>query len=108
MIRIRFPEPDRGVYGLPEWIDFDWSRPRLRELRELRAQLGMSWQQLVDQAHGDDHDEQVAATGIVYWLAAIRAGAKVSWTDFDVDFLGVDFEQVPDPDPNPAAPTSGA
>lgn len=103
-MRIKLADADRERYDLPEWIEFDTSRPRLSDIRAL-AQAGMKgWNELQGKLGSDDFDDRVAGHAVVCWLA-VRRHTDVSWDAFDIYLL--DTEVQPDADPNPPAP-SGA
>jgi hypothetical protein len=104
MPRIRLAADDRQRYGLPEWIEYDQGRPRLSEIRALKAALDMTWTRFEALLGSEDVDEQLAGLAALLWLA-VRRHTDVPWDDFDLDLLGADIEAVEDP--NRSAP-SGA
>lgn len=97
MIRVRFAEDDRQRYGLPEWVDVDVQRPKLSEIRRIKAEIGWEWSQ-VDQGIDDmqDPDRRAAARAVLWWMIINRHNT-VSWEDFDLDLFGVDVEAVETP-----------
>lgn len=105
MLRFILTEPDAKRYGV-EAFDYDPTNPRLKEIRELGRQCGLTWNQLQDRLPSGPKDKRpydLEAGGIIMWLAAIRSGVNVTWDDFDIDLYGTGVEQVDDP--NPPAPT---
>lgn len=103
MIRIKFSQADRERMGLPEVVEYELERPRLKELRDLKAQVGKTWVELqAELGDKDDWATRLLAAGVVYWLACRRAGVKVPWDEFDLDLDDVEVERD---DPNPPAPT---
>jgi hypothetical protein len=103
VLRIRLTKSDRArLGGVPEWIEYDVTRPRLGEIRKLKDQVGWPWKQFDEGLNSEDLDERLASRAVLWWLAVNRI-FEVSWDDFDVDILGVELEEVDDP--NPSAPT---
>lgn len=100
MIRIKLAEDDRVKLELPEWIEYDVNRPRLRDIRRLKAEVGWEWSQVWDGLNHDDIDARLATRAVLVWLAVDRLH-PVSWEEFDCDILGVEVEE---PDPNAPAP----
>jgi hypothetical protein len=105
MLRIKFADADRQRYGLPERVEYDITRPTLAEIRKLKAQVDWGWQALDEGVDSDDLDVKLASRAVLWWLAINRI-IEVSWDDFDVDILGVELEEVDDP--NPSAPTGAS
>lgn len=103
LARIALGAEDREAVGAPESMEYDPRNPRLREIRELKRQCGMTFQQLADAL--DDGD--LEAAGVVVWLALLRHGIQVRWDDLDLDFQAMRIEPV-EPDPNPSAPTGAS
>lgn len=101
MLRIRLAAEDRERYGLPEWIEYDVDRPKLSEIRKVKAAVDWGWHQLAKQVDADDDDDRLAARLVLWWLAVNRHHT-VSWDEFELDVFGVEVEV--DNDPNPPAP----
>jgi hypothetical protein len=102
VLKIRFADADRERYSLPGVVEYDVTRPKLGEIRKLKAQLDWSWKQFDAGLNSGDVDVFLAHRAVLWWLAVNRH-TEVSWDDFDVDILGVELEEVEDP--NPSAPT---
>lgn len=103
MLRIKLNPEDRERLGAPEAMEYNPFTPRLKEVRELKRQCGMT----VAQFHRALADYDYEAAGIVAWLALMRHGVNVPWEDFDIDFVGMGVEEVTE-DPNPSAPTGAS
>jgi len=100
LVRIKLADSDRARYeGLPEWLEFDLYAPMLSQVKLLKQQVGLRWDELVNRSNAYDME----ALGAVYWLAVRAAGHDVTWDDFEVSLGGVDTEEVAD-DPNSSAP----
>lgn len=105
MLRIKLADKDRADLGVPEWVDFDGSVLRLKEVASL-AQIPLKASEFEAFNNSEDPDEKLAGLGALIWLAVRRAGVEVSWADFDVDMVAVETELVADP--NPSAPTGAS
>lgn len=101
MLRIQFAAEDRQRYNLPEQVEIDVDRPRLSEIRRLKAEVDWPLSRLSEGLRSADLDEQVAARAVLWWLA-INRHTPVSWEEFECDPLGAQWEQ--DEDPNRSAP----
>lgn len=105
MIRIRLAEDDRVKLELPEWIEFDVDRPKLSDIRRLKAQVDWEWSKVWDGLNHVDIDVRLATRAVLVWLAVNRI-RPASWDDFDIDILGAEYEEVGDP--NRPAPDGAA
>lgn len=100
MIRIKLTAEDAQRLGVSESVEYDNDKPRLREIRELKRQAGLTWEQLGQQlATGD-----LEAAALLVWVALVRQGLSVAWNDFDLELTGTDMKLV-DADPK-EKPTS--
>lgn len=101
-LRLKLTPEDAERLGVAE-LEYDPSRPRFTEVRELRNQVGMNLPEFGELAK--DPNEQDYVLGVVVWLALIRAGNKVPFADFDIDVRGlvVERDEVAE-DPNSSAP----
>ena len=102
MIRIRLTEDDRVKLELPEWVEFDPDRPKLSEIRRLKAEVEWELSKLWERLNHADVDERIAGRSVLVWLAVNRV-RSVKWDEFDFDVLGAEIEEVGD-DPNLSAP----
>lgn len=107
LLRFTLTEADAKRYDVT-FLDFDLGNPRIKEIRELGRQCGLTWNELQDRLPATESDGQapdidLEAAGIVMWLAALRAGVDVAWNDFDLDLYGTKVERADD-DPNLSAP----
>lgn len=104
MLRIRLGIKDRERLGVPEVMEYDLDTIQVRELRELHRQVGWEITDLDERLRTDNAHSRLLAQGVLYWLACLRSGARVSWEEFDCDLAAVEFEADGEPDPNPPAP----
>ncbi|MEV2240583.1 hypothetical protein [Micromonospora sp. NPDC049891] len=88
MIRFTLTEEDRAVLDAPEVLEYDPSRPKLKELRELERQCGVTYDALGDGLSSGD----MLSLARVVWMALLRAGVTVRWEDLDLDLLGITYE----------------
>lgn len=103
MLRLTLPAEDRAQLGAPEVIEIDIDRPTLGQIRALHEQVGWSWDRFQSEIRGERDDaDRLYAAGVLYWLAVIGAGIRVTWAEFDLDFLGVGT--IPTTAPNEADP----
>ncbi|WP_433114297.1 hypothetical protein [Micromonospora sp. CA-246542] len=94
MIRITFTAEDREALGVPEVIEYDNANPRLRDLKRLKAEVGLSWAELGKQLE----DSDLLAMAALVWLAANTAdGVSVTWESFDLDLINTSIELVDSP-----------
>lgn len=94
MIRITLTAEDAATLGAPEVIEYDGSRPRVKVLRELNKQVGMTLAELGEQLEKRD----LLAQSVFVWMALKSLGNPISWEDFDLDIVGTEFDAV-DADP---------
>lgn len=99
-VNIKLAAEDRNRLGAPEVVEYDLDRPRLKEVREVYRQCGLSWNEFVQKVNAGD----VEAGGIYVWLAVIRAGVAVAWNDFDIDVMGFEVEVEEESPKNSSAP----
>lgn len=108
MLRIRLTDEDRGRLDVPEWIEFELGLPRLSDIRRLEGAVGWKWTQFEEGLNSTDVDTRLAHRAVLWWLAVNRH-TPVTWEDFDIDIVGVDVEELPDPNlpaPNGASTDS--
>lgn len=101
MIRITLTPDDAVALDVPQVIEYDALRPRVKVLRALDQQVGMTLAELGEKLNSSD----LLARSVVVWLALRHMGNPISWEDFDLDILGTDFESV-DVDPKEVPSTS--
>lgn len=89
MLRITLTAEDATALEAPQVFDYNHLKPRLKELRELNEQCGVTYQQLLERL-GQKDDLAVA---MLVWMALVRNGVKILWSDFDLDMA--DTEIVP-------------
>lgn len=106
MLRITLGAEDRERLGAPEVMEYDPRKPKLREVRELKRQCGLTFLALLDALSGGD-DLEIA--GIVVWLALLRHDISVTWESLDLDFMSMTISPIEEEgDPNPSAPTGAS
>ncbi|MEH0841625.1 hypothetical protein V6U81_04405 [Micromonospora sp. CPCC 205711] len=97
----RFTQEDAERLGVAE-VEYDPTRPRFVEVRELRKETGMNLVQFGDLCK--DPSEQDYALGVVVWLALIRSGKRIPFEEFDIDVRGLVVDKAEVEDPNSLAP----
>jgi len=89
-IQFRLPEDVRNKYELPEWVSYDPNVMMIDEAIALDDELGIDPNELNDRLRtpkGERRDWR--AWKYVIWLAVHRAGADVSYADFDLDLYAL-------------------
>jgi len=89
-IQFRLPEDVRNKYDLPEWVAYDPNVMMIDEAIALDDALGIDPNELgtrLQTPEGGRRDWR--AWKYVIWLAVHRAGADVSYTDFDLDLYAL-------------------
>jgi hypothetical protein len=90
-LKFRLSEEDTTRLGLPEVLDFDWSKLTVAEAREVKQVCGVNAVALPGLWATMDLDAVLA----VVWLAAKRAGVDLDWTSLELNLYG--FKLVDEP-----------
>lgn len=88
MIKITLTAEDAQALGVPEVLEYDDNRPRMKQLRRLQEECGLNYTDLLEKLHTAD----LVAVGMLVWLAVTKHGADVTWNDFDLDSAGTKVE----------------
>ena len=89
-IQFRLPEDVRNKYDLPEWVSYDPEVLMLSEAIAMQDTIGIDPLKVYEKLttrNGATPDYRV--WGYVIWLACHRAGATVTFADFDLDLYAL-------------------
>lgn len=94
---IQLAPEDREKYGAAERIPLEYGRWGLKSIDALETQVGWTLEELSNALRQTQSKKAMAA---VVWLALRGVGIRVSWDEFDVQYLGlqVNWSDSDEPD----------
>lgn len=96
-MRFKLHESDRAALGAPEWIEFDESVMRVKEIRSIHAATGLRQTQWGPELEAANIDLIAAMVQV----ALRRAGVEVAYQDLDFDLAGMEIDHTGGKAPTP-------